>query len=118
MDQDRLYAASPYNIVRLILGKEEPGDDASVNKYTRGGSALRSWRDLGLAWDEALAGVDMALLLDPTDPWVRANAEAAREILVRLEAAPFIARLDAALARPADPRARAAAPSAASVSTS
>jgi len=80
--------------------------------------ALRSWRDLGLAWDEALAGVDMALLLDPTDPWVRANAEAAREILVRLEAAPFIARLDAALARPADPRARAAAPSAASVSTS
>ncbi len=48
MDQDRLYAASPYNIVRLILGKEEPGDDASVNKYTRGGSALRSWRDRGV----------------------------------------------------------------------
>ena len=40
----------------------------------------------------------MATLLDPTNPEVRAAAEAAREILVRLEAAPFIARLDAAMA--------------------
>jgi hypothetical protein len=59
--------------------------------------ALRAWRDLGLAWDEALCGLDMALLMDPSEPEVRAAAEAAREILVRLEAAPFIARLDAAL---------------------
>jgi len=80
--------------------------------------ALRSWRDLGLAWDEALTGIDMALLLDPADPWVRASAEAAREILVRLEAAPFIARLDAALARPTEPAGRAAAPSAAAVKAS
>jgi hypothetical protein len=80
--------------------------------------ALRSWRDLGLAWDEALAGIDMALLLDPTDPWVRASAQAAREILVRLEASPFIVRLDAALARPRDPAGRGAAPSAASVTAS
>ena len=60
--------------------------------------ALPAWRDLGLAWDEALCGLDMATLLDPADPEVRAAAEAAREILVRLEAAPFIARLDAAMA--------------------
>jgi class 3 adenylate cyclase/tetratricopeptide (TPR) repeat protein len=60
--------------------------------------ALRAWRDLGLAWDEALCGLDMALLLDPADPEVRAAAAAAREILVRLEAAPFIVRLDAATA--------------------
>jgi hypothetical protein len=53
--------------------------------------ALRCWRDLGLAWDEALCAIDMATLLDPADPEVRAAAEAAREILVRLEAAPFIA---------------------------
>jgi class 3 adenylate cyclase/tetratricopeptide (TPR) repeat protein len=64
--------------------------------------ALRGWRDLGLAWDEALCGLDMATLLDPAEPEVRAAAEAAREILVRLEAAPFIARLDAALAGPPD----------------
>jgi len=60
------------------------------------GEALQGWRDLGLAWDEALCGLDMALLLDPGEPDVRAAAEAAREILVRLEAAPLVARLDAA----------------------
>ena len=64
--------------------------------------ALRAWRELGLAWDEALCGLDMATLLDPADSEVRTAADAAREILVRLGAAPFIARLDAALARLSD----------------
>jgi len=59
--------------------------------------ALRDWRDLGLAWDEALCGLDMALLLDPAEPEVRAAAEATRETLVGLGAKPFIDRLDAAL---------------------
>jgi tetratricopeptide (TPR) repeat protein len=61
--------------------------------------ALRAWRDLGLAWDEALCGIDMATLLDPSEPEVRAATDSAREILVRLGAVPSIARLDAALAR-------------------
>jgi hypothetical protein len=61
---------------------------------------LRAWRDLGLAWDEALCGIDMATLLDPSEPEVRAAAESAREILVRLGAKPFIARLDAATSHP------------------
>ena len=56
------------------------------------------WRTLGLAWDEALAGIDMATLLDPAEQEVRAAAEGARAILVRLGAAPFIERLDAAMA--------------------
>jgi hypothetical protein len=43
--------------------------------------------------------LDMAILLDPADPEVRTAADAAREILVRLEAAPFLARLDAAMTR-------------------
>jgi uncharacterized protein (DUF1015 family) len=43
VDQDRYYRLSPFNVVRLILGKEQPGDDASVNKYTRASSHLRSW---------------------------------------------------------------------------
>ena len=64
--------------------------------------ALRTWRDLGLAWDEALCGLDMATLLDPSEPEVQAAAESAREILVRLEAKPFIARLDAAMSRSAN----------------
>jgi hypothetical protein len=60
--------------------------------------ALRDWQDNGLAWDEALCSLDMAQLLDPSLPEVRAAAESAREILVRLGARPFIQLLDEALA--------------------
>jgi tetratricopeptide (TPR) repeat protein len=60
--------------------------------------ALRGWRDLGLAWDEALCGIDMATLLGLREPEVRAATESAREILVRLGAAPFLERLDAVTA--------------------
>lgn len=61
--------------------------------------ALRGWRDLGLPWDEALTGIDMATLLEPSEPEVRTTAESAREILIRLGAKPFLQRLDAAMAR-------------------
>jgi uncharacterized protein (DUF1015 family) len=33
--QDRYYGASPYNLVRVILGKPEPGDNEKTNVYTR-----------------------------------------------------------------------------------
>jgi class 3 adenylate cyclase/tetratricopeptide (TPR) repeat protein len=60
--------------------------------------ALRTWRDIGLAWDEALCGVDMAILIGPSEPDVRAAAEASRQILARLRAQPILARLERALA--------------------
>jgi hypothetical protein len=66
--------------------------------------ALRRWRDLRLVFDEALCVIDMATLLDPAEPEVRAAAIGAREILVRLGAKPFIARLDAALDRTQETR--------------
>lgn len=47
-DQDRLYSASPYNVVRLILGKDEPGDDETNNRYSRAGELLRTWRRRGV----------------------------------------------------------------------
>jgi len=48
IDQDRYHRASPYNVVRLILGKDEPSDDESSNKYTRSGRYLRAWRAEGV----------------------------------------------------------------------
>jgi hypothetical protein len=60
--------------------------------------ALRTWQDLGCVWDEALVGIDMAILLDPAMPEVRAVGAAARDILVGLKAKPFIEKLDEALA--------------------
>ena len=42
--QDRYYAASPYNLVRIILGKAEPGDDEQNNVYSRAAASLQHWR--------------------------------------------------------------------------
>ncbi len=39
--QDALYARSPYNIVRLMLNKEEPTDNESDNRYTRAAAFLQ-----------------------------------------------------------------------------
>ena len=47
-DQQRvLHALSPYNVVRLILGRDEPADHETNNKYTRASDLLRSWREEG-----------------------------------------------------------------------
>jgi hypothetical protein len=59
--------------------------------------ALRQWRDLGLAWDEALCGLDIALLLGADEADVRAAAERSREVFASVGARPFLERLEAAL---------------------
>jgi uncharacterized protein (DUF1015 family) len=41
--QDRYYTASPYNLVRVILGKSQPGDGEQSNVYTRAAANLRNW---------------------------------------------------------------------------
>jgi len=42
--QDRYYAASPYNLVRVILGKPDASDNENSNVYTRASENLRQWR--------------------------------------------------------------------------
>ncbi len=63
--------------------------------------ALRGWRDLRQPWDEALTVIDMATLLDPSEPDVSRATGSAREFLARVGAKPFVERLDAAMARAA-----------------
>lgn len=46
--QERYYAASPYNLVRLILGKSEPADNDQANVYTRASSFFSDWRRQGI----------------------------------------------------------------------
>src|SRR5690349_12741160 len=43
MDRERLYEASAYNVVRLILGRDEPDDDDRRNRYTRARAFLERW---------------------------------------------------------------------------
>jgi uncharacterized protein (DUF1015 family) len=52
--QQRLYGRSPFNVIRLILNKEEPGDNETENRYTRAARFLRDWqRDDVLVQDSA-----------------------------------------------------------------
>ena len=59
--------------------------------------AFSGWRALGLAWDEALAVVDMVQFLGADSADMRAQVDWARATLTRLGAAPFLARLEAAV---------------------
>ncbi len=47
-EQERLYQASPYNIVRLILGRESPIDTGGDNRYTRARRDFTAWREQGV----------------------------------------------------------------------
>src|SRR5271166_3702999 len=52
--QARYLAASPYNLVRVILGERRPSDNESDNVYTRAAQYLDDWiRDGILAQDSA-----------------------------------------------------------------
>ena len=46
--QDTYYAASPYNLVRIILGKPNSADDGTDNVYTRAAACLRQWQAEGI----------------------------------------------------------------------
>jgi uncharacterized protein (DUF1015 family) len=51
--QEKYYASSPYNLVRIILGKRESGDNESENVYTRAAAYLRKWRSEGVLSQDA-----------------------------------------------------------------
>jgi uncharacterized protein (DUF1015 family) len=52
--QHRLHEASPYNVIRLELGQDEPpGSTSQEDKYQRAGRLLREWRRSGILVEEA-----------------------------------------------------------------
>ena len=42
--QEALYDKNPYNVVRLILGRQYPDDTETNNRYTRAAADFREWR--------------------------------------------------------------------------
>jgi len=46
--QEAYYKASPYNLVRIILGKRLPGDGPSENVYSRASADFQNWRQTGI----------------------------------------------------------------------
>jgi uncharacterized protein (DUF1015 family) len=51
--QERYYAASPYNLVRIILGRREADENAGENVYTRAAAYARDWRTQGILRQDA-----------------------------------------------------------------
>jgi uncharacterized protein (DUF1015 family) len=54
--QLRYYERSPYNVIRLELGKEEPSDNTLNNVYTRAAATLAEWRLQGILQQDAAPG--------------------------------------------------------------
>ena len=52
--QDRYYAASPHNLVRVILGRREENDNPANNVYSRAAAYYRDWREQGVLRQDSL----------------------------------------------------------------
>src|SRR5436190_4828069 len=46
--RERYLKLSPYNLVQIELGKEQPGDNDTHNKYTRARDLYRQWLQEGV----------------------------------------------------------------------
>jgi uncharacterized protein (DUF1015 family) len=52
--QNRYYAASPHNLVRIILGRKEENDNPENNVYRRAAGHFRDWRQQGILRQDSL----------------------------------------------------------------
>ena len=50
--QERYYASSPYNLVRIILGKRSANDSPGDNPYTRAAAHFSDWRRQGIFFQD------------------------------------------------------------------
>jgi len=50
--QDRYYRRNEFNVIRLILGRDEANDDEYNNKYTRAANYLNNWKRDGVLLED------------------------------------------------------------------
>jgi uncharacterized protein (DUF1015 family) len=55
--QDRYYAASPFNLVRIILGRKEAHDNPANNVYSRAAAHFRDWKEQGVLGQDSLPSI-------------------------------------------------------------
>jgi uncharacterized protein (DUF1015 family) len=55
--QERLYQSSPYNVFRLILGKQYPSDTGEENRYTRAAQDFTAWLTNGVLRGDSAAAL-------------------------------------------------------------
>jgi uncharacterized protein (DUF1015 family) len=83
--QDRLYRASEYNVIRLELNREEPGDTEAQGRYARASRFLRDWLRQGILREEDHA----ALYLYEQTFEVEGSTHTRRGFLGRVRLEPF-----------------------------
>jgi uncharacterized protein (DUF1015 family) len=83
--QDRLYQASPYNVIRLELNRDEPGDTDSQARYTRAARFLKEWLRQGVLREEDHA----ALYVYEQTFQVEGVSHTRRGFLARVRLEPF-----------------------------
>ncbi len=55
--QERYYQMHPYNIIRLILGRQYPEDTDTENRYTRSATCFREWQEGGILVPDSEPGL-------------------------------------------------------------
>ncbi len=83
--QDRLYQASPYNIIRLELNRAEPGDAEPQARYARAARFLRDWLRQGILREEDRPAL---YVYEQTFP-VEGTVHTRRGFLARVRLEPF-----------------------------
>jgi uncharacterized protein (DUF1015 family) len=83
--QEQLYAASPYNIIRIELNREEPGDDGATSRYGRAARFLGDWLRQGVLSEDAAA----ALYLYHQTYTVEGTSHTRKGFLARVRLEPF-----------------------------
>ncbi len=86
--QARYYERNPHNIIRLELGRDEPGDDALDNKYTRAAMLFAQWR-----LDGILAQDVPSLYLYEQRFTVEGQSHAKTSLFARVRLEPWAARV-------------------------
>jgi len=84
---------------RLLRSGLAALDDRPVEAIGEARFVIGEYARLGLPWRQALGTLMLVSTVGAGEPEVRALADPAREILVRLGAKPFIERLDATMSR-------------------
>ena len=87
--------------IRAALSAHDGDREHAAREYA---AILPELAEMGLAYKQALVVLDMALVLGPDDPVVRASVDDARAILERLGARAISARLDELMGEAADSR--------------
>jgi uncharacterized protein (DUF1015 family) len=83
--QQALYDRSPYNVIRLILNRQEPTDNETDNRYSRAARLLREWQaDDVLVQDSA-----RALYVYHQDFEVEGKRHTRKGFLARVRLEPF-----------------------------